>query len=356
MRMNFRRACTVALSAAALLSVILLPGCSEPPRQEQKPTPPPLVNPKPRETVEMMPSSSEEFLRRHILDANGFEIETRIEYRNGDKAVIKMRPDSTQAEYRRVTKDGTVKVEQIFAADGKTVVRGQELRDDGTMKLKTSQDASGLITAVTYWYDGQRVFTEKKHRVGGAYETTYYYKDGNVWMKRSGPADGTVDKETLYDRTGKVQFVREKKPTEVVVTVYGANGKPSHRQHVVEKPSQYGSYVNKTMLYVEEFAADGTTVTRKFVMTSDGWSLDHVVRFNDDGTTTVRKLGGTYDPIVTREEQRDAAGNVTSTKTFTSSDNVREQYDRGILREQYTQDPQSTWDSQERYPNYRNQP
>lgn len=353
MPVRLRTACTIALACGVLIMTGLLSGCSRP-DQNQKPTPPPVVVvPKPTERVEMMPSNSDEYLRRHVVDANGIEIETRIEYRNGDKATIKLRPDQTQSEYLRVTKTGQVRTEQHFAADGKTVVSGQELRDDNTMKLKISQDANGTITSVTYWYDGTRVFAEKIQQSSGSYQTTFFFKNGQVWMKRSGPSAGIVAKEQQYTRTGTLEFTREKTSQDVTITYYRADGTVNYRQHLVEVPSQYGNYSWKTMGSIEEFAADGKTVTRKLVMSSDGYSVEKVIRYNSDGTSVVRDVR--YDGTVTHEEKRDASGTVTSQKDFSSSDGVREQIDRSITREPYSQDPAQTWDTQERYPQYRNQ-
>lgn len=351
--MRVRTACTIALGVCLLLLTGLLTGCSRQDPEPQKPTPPPVVTQKPTERIEMMPSDSEEFMRRHYIDATGVEVQTDIEYRNKDKAVIKYRGDQTQSEYQRTTKDGKVVIQRYFAADGKTVVRGQELRDDGTVKVKISQDASGAITTTTYWYDGQRVFSESVAQPNGAYKTTYFYKNGQKWLVRSGPNTGVIATEVQYSRTGQLQFKREKSGSETTVTLYRNDGTELVRQHLVETPSQWGSYTYKTMKSVDEMSADGKTVERTLVMSSDGWSVSQVVRYNSDGTRLVRDVR--YDGTVTHEEKVDANGNVLSKKDYSSSDNESESIDRSNLREPYSQDPVQNWDYQERYPQYRNQ-
>ncbi len=355
MRATIRTACNTALVLTLVIFASLIAGCNGPDKEITPPSPQ-VVTPKTQETVEMMPPNSEEFLRRHFIDSTGFEVETHINYRNGEKAIVKMRPDKTKAEYRRMAKNGTVRIEQIFAADGKTVIGGHELRDDLTKKFSISQNSAGATTTVTYWYDGVRVFSEKTVSKNGAYEITYYYKSGKKWLSRSGPSDGVVTKEAQYRRDGTKEITREPGTNETIVTRHRADGTAEYRQHIVERPSPYGGYyTNRTVISVEEMDVDGTTVLRKLVMSDDGYSLVETVRFNADGTTTHRTVTGYYG-TVTHEETRDSNGTVTSQKDYTSADNVQETYDSSSTRDYYyTPDPTSTWDMQERYPQYRNQ-
>jgi hypothetical protein len=337
------------------LVVGLLTGCNRSEPEAANPTPPPAVTQKPVERVELMPDTSDEYLRRHYIDANGFEVETRIEYRNGDKATIKFRSDKTQESYKRVAKNGSVLIEQNYAADGKTIVSGQELRADGTMKWKATQDAAGTVTTVTYWWDGKSVFSEKKQQMpSGAHETTYFRKDGStVWMKKSGPTSGVVTKELQYGSDGKLQFMREKSATsiDVVTTFYRADGTAEYKQYTTERPSGYGNYTYRTLAYVEELAADGKTVVRKLHMNSSGYTVVKVERPNADGTVTVREVS--YGGDVTREEKRDASGNVLDSKDYKPSDGVKESWDSRATREPYLDDPVNQWDYAERWPQYR---
>jgi hypothetical protein len=330
----------------------LLTGCGPNGSDTQhKPTPPSVVA-KPTERVELMPDTSDEFLRRHLTNSDGFEVETRIEYRNGDKAVIKFRDDQTQQSYKRVTKTGTILIEQNYALDGKSITSGQELRADGTLKWKATQDSSGAVRTLTYWWDGTTLFSDKtQSQPGGAYTATYYKKDGKLWVKRTGSKDGVVDRDEQFNDSGKLAATVERSGQNTTATLYRDDGTIQYRQHMTEVPSSYGSYTYKTMQYVEEYAADGKTLVRKLVMNSGGYSVGQVERPNADGTTTVRTLN--YNGTVTHEDIRDASGKITSQKDIDPNAGVKESYDYRAVREPSSDDPVSTWNNAERYPYYR---
>jgi len=333
-----------------LLIAGLLSGCRQ--DEQQKPTPPPVVvQPKPTEKIELMPDTSEEFARHHFIDATGFEVETRIDYRNGDKAVIKFRANHSQESYKRTAKNGTVLIEQNFAADGKTITSGQELRKDLTLKWKATQDASGAVTTKTYWWDGTALFSEKVQQLpSGSYQTTFYRKDGTLWGKRSGPSDGVIAHEEQFNTSGKLEFTSERNGSDIVTTLYRADGTPEYRQHMIETTSSYG-YTSRNLTSVEVLNADGKTVGRTLIMNSGGYSVSQVVRNNADGTTTVRDV--TYNGTVTHEEKRDSSGKVLSQKDYSSSDGVREDWDWRATRTSSPDDPVNRWDLAERYPYYR---
>lgn len=337
--------------ASVMLAATLLTGCKNEQDTGQKPTPPPVVVSKPAERVELMPDTSEEFLRRHYIDANGFEVETRIEYRNGDKAVLKYRADQTQESYKRTAKNGTVLIEQNFAADGKSVVGGRELRPDGTLKWQTTQDSSGAVTTEVYWYDGKSVFAQTtQNPPGGAWSATYFRKDSKLWMKTSGPKTGQVTRQEVYDG-GRLAVIMERNGQDVVATALRADGTAEFKQYITETASNYGGYVYSNIRYVEEFAADGKTVVRKLVMDSNGYGVTAVERTNPDGTTTVRTLR--YDRTVIGEETRDANGNVISQKTIDPSEKISEKVDYRAIRSTTPDNPVQRWEYEEKYPQWR---
>jgi hypothetical protein len=352
--MRVRIRATRALTAAASLLLLagFLTGCDNK-DTGQKPTPPPVVSVKPTERVELMPDSSPEFLRRHFTDANGFEVETRIEYRNGDRAIVKFRADQTQETFKRTAKDGTVLIEQNFAADGKSIVSGRELRPDGTLKWQATQDSSGAVTTVTYWYDGKTVFSERTAATpGGAWTGTYFRKDGKIWVKRSGSTASATDREEQYTVDGKLYAVIEQKGTEMIATLYRADGTVQYKQHMVTTTSSYGSgYTYKTMATVDEFDTDGKTLVRTLVMNSGGYTVASVIHPNADGTATVRTLR--WDGVVTHEEVRDSSGKIISQKNVDPAANIKEQYDYRAVREPTSDDPVNNWEMQEKYPYYR---
>jgi hypothetical protein len=342
------------LAASALLAVGMLAGCGQQDSGQKNPNPKPpqvVTQPKPTPRVELMPDDSDEYLRRHFTNANGVEVETQIEYRNGDKADVKYRADGSQLSYNRTAKDGSVVADKTFAADGKTIVSGREVREDKTLKWTASQDANGVVTMVTYWWDGKTVFANTVTQPNGSYEATYFRKDGSLWMKRMGAQTGTVDREQSFDNSGKLAFTLEHTPQDIVATLYRADGTVLYKQHMTERKSGYGNYVNRTMLFVEEYAADGKTVERKLVMDSSGYSVDSVERPQSDGTTLVRSLNSSG--AVVHEARRDANGNIVSQRDITPADGIKEPYEWRSVRTPSSDDPVNSWDMAEKYPYYR---
>lgn len=342
----------LTLSLTALLLAGLLAGCGPQDSGQQNPPPkPPPVVTRPTETLEPMPEDSEEFLRRHFTNANGIEVETRIEYRNGDKAVTKYRNDGSQLSYNRVAKDGTVVADKAFAADGKTIVSGREMREDKTLKWTAMQDANGVVTMVTYWYNGKTVFAQTVTQPNSSYEATYFRKDGSLWMKRSGKAADVIDREQQFDNAGKLTVTLERTAQDVVSVVYRPDGTVLYKQHITERKSSYGNYVNRNVVSVDEFAADGTTLVRRLVMDSNGYNVTAVERPQADGTTLVRTLNSSGG--VVSEERRDANGTVVSQRNVTSADNIKEPYEWRSVRTPSIDDPVNSWDMAEKYPYYR---
>ena len=337
---------------ATLLCAGLLAGCGKQDSGQPHPTPkPPPVVTQPTERVELMPDGSDEYLRRHYTNAYGVEVETRIEYRNGDKAVTKYRADGSQLSFNRTAKDGTAVADKVFAADGATIVSGRELREDKTLKWTAVQDASGTVTMVTYWWDGKTVFAQTLTQTNGAYESTYFRKDGTLWAKRFGAKSGSADREQSFDSSGKLALTLERTPQEVVVSLYRADGTVQYKQHMTERASGYGNYTYRTMGSVEELAADGKTVVRRLVMDSSGYSVGSVERPQSDGTTIVRTLNSSGN--VVHEEHRDAKGGVISQRDITPADGVKEPYEWRSVRTPSIDDPVSNWDMAEKYPYYR---
>lgn len=339
----------VAIAAFALL---FLSGCND----TDKPSTDPGTNqpsPKPntpyrREKIEPMDESTGELSRRHIYDELDREVETQINYRNGESATHKYREDGSTKEYVLRAKGGALKQRKVFDIDGKTVIEGLESRSDGTTKWTMEKLPDGSTKTVTYWYDGKRVFSEEIKKPNGTWQTTYFRKSGKVWVKKSGTGSKT-EVEDQFDRNGlqtsRTEFISDSKN---IVTVYN-NGKPEARQTWrVERNSWSGTY--QTLEEVEELDASGK-VTRKLTMDGGGWDVKQTETFNPDGTRVVRTLR--YDGTISKEETFDKSGKSTNVKEYKDDERTTEKIDRQLLRRSYPDDAYNSWNLQEYYPYYR---
>ncbi len=341
---------TYAVFAIAALSMLFLSGCS---RQTQTQNPPPTpVSTKPADRIELMPTSSGEHLRRHIFDESGTEVETQIQYINGDRGWLRLRGDGTVAEYKLETKQGKLKIQRSFAADGKTVVAGKELRDDGSTKILVESMPDGAIKTTTYWFDGTHVFSIDVRRADGSNETTFFRRSGSLWIRKSAAKADAPAVEESYDKAGKLELRRQPTATGVDVLHFRADGTASYKQSFTESSNQWG-YKSKTLIQVEEYAEDGKTVKRKLEMSDNGRNdVRSSYNYQADGTTIVRRFRD--DGTVEHEEVLDRDGKVSKSKDYKEDEKVTESVDRSLFYESYQRDPVQSWQMQENYPYYRN--
>lgn len=339
------------LPAAAAASLLFLSGCNnDDTSTEPKNQPKPSVQSNRREKLEPMDENSGEFSRRHVFDELDREVETQINYRNGESATYYFREDGKTREYVRRAKNGTVKQRKVYDKDGTTVLEGQESRSDGTTLWVMEKQADGSTKTTTYWFDGKRVFSVEIRKPGGSFETSFYHKNGQLWSKQYGT--GTkVAVEEHFDRNG-VQTLRieSPNPTTSVVIVYD-KGKPQARQTWKIETNSWSGTMH-TLQQVEELDANGK-VTRKLTMDSGGWSVKETETFNADGTRVVRTLR--YDGTIGKEETFDKAGKSTAVKEYKDDERITETVDRQLLRRSYPDDPKNSWNMQEYYPYYRYQ-
>ena len=332
----------------AALALLTLSGCnSDTPSVEPNPTVAP-AQPTRREKVEPMAESSGELSRRHIYDQYDREVETHINFRNGERASYYFRENGSAREYVLQTKSGQIKTRKVYGLDGKTVVEGQESRYDGSPKWVLERMKDGSSKTTTYWYDGKRVFSEEVTKADGSFETTYYRKGGSVWIKKSGKG-AKVTAEEHFDKNG-TQTMRVEFPADdiSVVTVF-TGGKAVARQTWKVEKTSWGSAAH-TLQSVEELDSNGK-VTRKLKLNYSGWTVEQTETYNADGTRLVRTLR--WDGTVSKEETFDQAGKSTNVKDFKDDERLYEQVDRSLMQRSYPDDPVNNWDLQEKYPYYR---
>jgi len=346
---------------AAFALTALLAGCNKDDKQAEKKNPHPVVvsTPScPAEKVEPGDESTPVQSTRHIYDQHTcMEVERQVFYRTThNNEDIMLRPDGTKLSAHLENNRGTVLQDVKYASDGKTVIDGYQNRDDGTRVKTITRDAkANTTTTVTYWWDGKSVFSTEVANADGSFTAEVHHKNGALWMKRSGASGGTVTHEETYDANGVLQYSREPQPGSMsLVTTYRPDGTVKAKQTFAVS-TNYSGGESRTLISVDEYAADGKTLTRKITTgaTNSGYGYwygggypDTVETHNADGTTTVHKVR--YDGRVSHEEIRDATGKVTSQKDWTWSDTdaPSEKID-STLTSYPLADPQKTWSNAE---------
>jgi hypothetical protein len=360
---------TLLAFGAAFALAALLTGCGKDDKEADKKNPPPIVvrSPScPAEKIEPGDESTPVQSTRHVYDQRTcIEVEQQVFYRTThNNEDIFLRPDGTKLSSHLENSRGTVLHEVKYAADGKTVVEGYHNRDDGTrLKTITHDDKANTTTTVTCWWDGQSVFSTQVVNADGSFTNEMHHKNGAIWMKRTGTSSGVVTREETFDTNGVLQFVSEPQPGAMtLVTGYRPDGTMKSKQTFYVSTYYYGGGgQQRTLISVEEYAADGKTLARKITTgaTNSGYGYwygggypDTVETHNADGTTVVHKVR--YDGRVSHEEIRDATGKVTSQKDWTWSDTdaPTEKIDSSLITYSVA-DPQQTWSQTEQSSQFR---
>lgn len=254
------------------------------------------------------------------------------------------RPDGTRIREGSRLADGSYQIDfyfadgtrlerhQLVSADGKPLLE-QVYRDNGAMKGFTQVDATGKMTITTYFGDGK---TESITIVPSTYweniTATYFFPDGvtaarkiewttyNIAVQYYRP-DGTQRlsfQETIYS-SGSAAW-----------THYDTRGFPILRQEYrveMKVDPATGKQVKTYLLReVNELNASGKT-TREITFAADGVTPNGVfipkpAGSYSAGTRKTIRADGTIEKV----EERNGNGDVVSTKTYTSADNVRENF------------------------------
>lgn len=300
----------------------------------------------------MMPESSPEAVRRHIFDEKGREVTTEITYRNGDKGVLTLRSDGTLASSKLSKANGDVKSEWQYSPDGKWRVSGYEKRSDGSILTETKTDANGNYVTTTYWWN-KAPFSVEVRKSDGSFETTLYWRTGTIAGKRYGSAGGALTAEDIHNWSGQRVLRREPAANgEWDVTTYRPDGTRRTKLRVAVVQASWGGTRNVTR-YVDEFDSKGQNVVGRVTVGADGWTVTEVSKVQPDGTSRVSVMRS--NRYLEREEIRDSAGNVLSSKSFGTNEKMGPEVDRSILSEPYNRDPNYAWKMEEENTYYRNQ-
>lgn len=359
MRATLWRLFTAGSGLALVVACLFAAGCSSD-KTEPEPVKPVPVKPLPtqrREQIEVRPVDSGETIRRHIFDAQGIETETQIEYANGDKGVMLLRPDGTVSRFTVNKPNGKLKFDKFAAPDGKTVIAGKQMRDDDTVIFTWDQFnlPAGSVRLTAYWWDGKRIFAEQISHADGSVEAIYTRKNGKRWGRKLADTKGEVYFIEANDPDGNLSYQRKTSAGQVDTCFYRKDGTLEYTQLMKNMPAPYGGN-SLQVTEVVEYAADGKTVARRMSTAYNDYRLEvtETTTFNKDGTVTVRKLKPGYGNIVAKETIKDASGKVISEKDF-KDEVLREEIEGNRLNMYtYRREPEDTWAYAEQYPQYRN--
>jgi hypothetical protein len=257
-------------------------------------------------SIKVMPTTSPEYSEVHIKGADGQDAEVDILFRNNDRGYKYVR-NGNLAEYKLTYPDGSTRADVFYAKDGRQVVRGFARRADHSM-LFQAVTTNGVVTLATYWADGTQLFSIDRRKVGDSspIETTYYRADGTKWDYKEGSI------EEVFNDQGKLSYELNTAGSNTTITYFHDDGKAAYRETFSSYTQYYGGYegeyedeggyggsTTQVVTKLEEFAADGKTVTIEYDFSSDGTKLTGVIvpdgnggklayQIADDGRTAVR--------------------------------------------------------------------
>ncbi|MBX3073384.1 hypothetical protein KF728_21440 [Candidatus Obscuribacterales bacterium] len=339
---RFSKSRFIAVSVLVAGLALSLTGC----KQEDEVPPPPPVKAQPAQPKYIVkvipkPDGSEELQRIYTYLPDGVTLyKLEIQYRQGGRTEVQWyRPDGTVKEVQEMHPYSTGKVQSTtrMAPDGTTKVDQTTYRLDGGVDAVTEFKADGSSHTVRYRNDGKRRLSVTDTAPDGKKVSTYFHADGTtVWANATEQKNGDSKVETFRldgtrDQTREVFYDR------MIVTVHGADGKPKYTQTWSGYRYAYSSYRYYTLEKVEEFGADGVTLTRKLEFERYGSRNIKVATDLANGQPTKTRYFR-YDGTLEREEIVQADGTKTTVK-HEASEKITETYDPGVKNEPAYDDP-----------------
>ena len=283
----------------------------------------------PKQYTELMPESSPEFSRTHITDGAGLELEIRIVYRNGNRAVLLLAASGKVREERLTGIAGNLLKEAKFAADGKTVVSGFERRaSDGSLLWKTeSYDNGNIVSTEVFQRDGS-VFARIKQDVSAkTRQATFFYANGQPMIEQEFK-DKVLLSQKVMSPAGKLSQWMVQDQREPSVSYYRADGSLEFKQifsidynYVYRDYSEEMAVASTTVSLksVELYSADGKTLLkrinsrRNWGSTELLWDVEHLNR-NGSGVRHILNGDGSVSRIVKFDRKGNEISNVAVTK------------------------------------------
>lgn len=233
-------------------------------------------------------------VQKHLRRSDGSLRQTLINYENGNLGTINYRSDSTAHDFTITAEDGTHMLESTYDADGKTVVKGFELRPDRSLLWQIETLASDTVKTVVFWRDGKQPFSVRL--VNGRDNTTdltYFRQDGKMWVHQTlvGSTGNHLRSEELYSaETGLLERSRRQSPdsSREEVTFYGANGIAVFKLTWVTYTSEHAYWVDLDNTVV--FEPDGRTPAL-IISWFRGGQPKSIALPNADGTLLISEYG-----------------------------------------------------------------
>lgn len=281
--------------------------------------------PSERSTFELQDEKSPEYSRRTFY--NEFDAKTRveIEYRDKSAGGESYAPVTGRVREHWRTYAGSKQVRERKRFDAKgEVVSMTTYYEDGRISKDMQRQKDGGRKLVQY-QDTGTLMSETLIRADGTVESLSYDDDGK-WIERRTiiHVNREIDSWSYYDAAGKVKSHSHwHRNGNQDVEYFRQDGTVSHRQwwrilrnFDVSAParSQRGWVLEK----VEEYAANGKTLTRRLVLENGPKDVNPVREsqsYNADGSYTVRHLTRNH---IEKEETFSADGKSTGTVTYDS--------------------------------------
>lgn len=237
--------------------------------------------------LELMPESSGENPRLHHRGPDGFDRWIDLSYQNGEtgKLIFGEKGKLQEAIYRFA--DGSLRKTMRFAADGKTLTEGFELRasDRSTIWRTESVNRNAVSVTTVYWAGGKQVFSVvEESRQQGVRSSKFYRQDGTLQLARTENASGVLLSEKVFDQAGTLRSSLTSSTGATQVDYFRANGTLDFRQ-------LYESYD------YQKSGPEGQSIAAVARI------LQKVLVLGDDGDTVMRVLtiAGGYKPFVQQE-------------------------------------------------------
>lgn len=277
---------------------------------------------------EVMPEQFGELPRVHHRGPNGLDTHVDLTFTNGDTGTLKFGASGVLQEAEYKFADGALRKQMRFAADGKTLVEGFELRRDRTQMWRTeSFNRNSFAVTTVYWIGGKQPFSViEENRQQGTRTSKYFRQDGSIQLSRMESASGILLSEKVFDVAGKLQSELSSKTGETTVDYFAASGKLAFKQvyeaYEYQKDGPNGQAVPavaRVLKKVLVVAEDGDTVMR--ILTISGGFKPFVqqeLKANEDGTrsrfvfdekgqlVTAKRLGNNNRAIEGFVEPKDA--------------------------------------------------
>lgn len=327
-----------ALAVATALAALL-----------ELPSQPPTLGTASRPVHVLQSEGGREWMETIYRDQLGQLEAARVLYQNGVAGVRSLRPDGKVTREIATADNGEMVLAAHYAETADQIISGFKRRLDGTAVWSASVDEKSFVTTVRYWYDGKRVFSTQRRRVGSPnMEETYFHLNG----KRAMHFVGSVDRSSapsvaeVWNEAGVLIFSHYTGLNDTSQdTVYRDDGTRWYKQtwasRAVQATATQPAARERLLLKVELFDDKGE-LGREFIMADDGYILRRVVEHT--APTVSKEMSVTYDGTVTTISEQDASGRATTVPAGTPREPVRIGLDSLFRRNRVGDfDPMQRW-------------